>query len=174
MPESNTPDSKPPDASNREIGVSNQTQREIPLENIRRAIALVLDEIKLQRCQISVAVVDDPTMHDLNRRYLEHDYPTDVLSFPLERDLSAGVLVGEIVVSIDTAQSNADDYQWPLEHELLLYVIHGCLHLIGYDDHDVDDQQRMRQAESRVLRALGLSPGNGSDTSDHLNRQEQK
>lgn len=174
MPESNTPDSKPPDVSNREIDVSNQTQREIPLENMRRAIALVLDEIKLQRCQISVAVVDDPTMHDLNRRYLEHDFPTDVLSFPLERDLAAGVLVGEIVVSIDTAETNARDYQWPLENELLLYVIHGCLHLIGYDDHDVDDQQRMRDAESRVLGAMGLSTENHSGSADHLNRQGQK
>ena len=82
--------------------------------------------------RISVAVVDDATIAVLNRQFLRHEGPTDVLSFLLEQDEDG--LEGEVVVSAETARRTAPRFGWSEGEELLLYVIHGTLHLAGYDD----------------------------------------
>jgi probable rRNA maturation factor len=99
--------------------------------------------------EVSVAIVSDAEIHALNRRYLNHDYPTDVLSFLLERQ--ADRLQGEIIVSIDTARDRCREFGWPASYELTLYVIHGALHLVGYDDSSAEDRDRMRQREAHYL-----------------------
>lgn len=103
---------------------------------------------------VSVAVVDDPEMHELNRRHLDHDYPTDVLSFVFERNPPS--IVGEIVVSAETAKRESRQYGWSPQNELVLYLVHGALHLIGYDDKSPADRQEMRQREAYWLEQLGL------------------
>jgi probable rRNA maturation factor len=120
----------------------------------RTAIGSILDEAGVRRGSVSVAVVDDSVIHELNRRYLEHDYPTDVLSFLLER--KGDLLEGEVIVSAATARRTAQRLGWPAEHELLLYVVHGALHLAGYDDLDPESKARMRQQERRVLAGVGI------------------
>jgi probable rRNA maturation factor len=104
--------------------------------------------------QLSIAIVDDATIHELNRRYLEHDYPTDVLSFTLERDNEH--LEGEVIASAETAARSAADYGWSADDELLLYVVHGTLHLVGHDDGTPDERAVMRRLERRYLASFGL------------------
>ena len=104
---------------------------------------------------VSIAVVDDPTIHELNRQYLQHDYPTDVLSFPLEQ--TDDRLEGEVVVSADTAAQQAEEVGWPAADELLLYVIHGTLHLVGHRDKEADDVVAMRRAERHYLKQAGIT-----------------
>lgn len=131
--------------------------------------ALVIDEPRLRTLataiaadagytegNLSLAVVDDPTMHELNRRHLDHDYPTDVLSFVLTDEPPR--LEGEVIVSSDTAITNAADYGWPAAEELLLYVIHGVLHLVGHRDKADDEVVAMRAAEAQYLRLAGIDP----------------
>jgi probable rRNA maturation factor len=118
------------------------------------AVRAVLAGSDYQSANISIAVVDDPTIHELNNQYLEHDFPTDVLSFVL--DDSANALDGEVIVSADTAIREAGTAGWSAEDELLLYVIHGTLHLIGHDDHEPSDQAEMVAAEASCLKQLGL------------------
>ena len=120
----------------------------------RGVITSILNDAGVRRGSISVAVVDDPIIHELNRRYLEHDYPTDVLSFVLERE--GDLLDGEVVVSADTARRTAARLGWPAEHELLLYIVHGTLHLAGYDDLAPESKSQMRQQERRVLGDIGI------------------
>jgi probable rRNA maturation factor len=86
---------------------------------------------------------------------LNHDYPTDVLSFLLERNDNR--LEGEIIVSADTALSAAPRYGWSAGDELLLYVIHGALHLVGYDDQTPEAQAEMRRHEAAILARFGKS-----------------
>lgn len=108
-----------------------------------------------------MAVVDDATIHELNRRYLDHDYPTDVLSFFVDFVENHPVgehIEGEIVVSADTARATAKQVGWKAHHELLLYIVHGMLHLVGYEDHNRRAAREMRQKEREVLAALGLPP----------------
>ena len=104
---------------------------------------------------LSFAVLDDRRMRELNRRTLAHDHPTDVLSFPLA---SEPVLMGEVVLSADTARREALRRGHPPYHEVLLYAVHGVLHLLGHDDHDPARRRRMRAAERRALAALGVGP----------------
>ena len=105
---------------------------------------------------ISIAVVDDPTIHELNHKYLDHDWPTDVLSFVLQEDERH--LEGEIIISADTAEAAAAEFGWPAAAEQLLYVIHGTLHLVGYRDKTPSEIQAMRAAEAKYLRKFGLEP----------------
>jgi probable rRNA maturation factor len=113
----------------------------------------VLRDSKFTSATISLAVVDDETIHELNRRYLAHDWPTDVLSFVL--DERAGHLEGEIVISADTAASSAAEIGWSPAAEQLLYIIHGALHLVGYDDKTAAGADEMRAAEEGYLRRFG-------------------
>jgi probable rRNA maturation factor len=95
-------------------------------------------------------------MRELNRQFLEHDYATDVLSFVLES--SPDGLEGEIVISADTAAAAAGKYGWRPHDELLLYSIHGALHLAGWDDADEEQAAAMRLRERHYLASFGLLP----------------
>ncbi len=140
-----------------QIDITNEQSR-LPVDEdrLRRAISSVFAAAECHSGAVSVAVVDDPKIHELNRRFLQHDYPTDVLSFVLEE--SPGAIEGEIIVSADTAATTAADYDWRAEDELLLYVVHGALHLVGYDDKSPDDAAEMRQLEAQHLTEFGLQP----------------
>lgn len=123
---------------------------------IRQAVLRILAEEGVNSGQISVALVDDHTIHEINRRHLQHDYPTDVISFVL--DSHDGYLDGEVVASADTANAVAKDLGWPAQNELLLYVVHGTLHLVGYDDLSDSDRDEMRTRERKYLAHFGLVP----------------
>lgn len=105
--------------------------------------------------EISLAFVDNPTIHTLNKRYLDHDEPTDVLSFPLS-DPSAKKLSGELVLGVEVAKVQAEERGHDVQVELALYVIHGLLHLCGYDDTTDAAATEMRQRERHYLHALDL------------------
>ncbi|HVA45706.1 MAG TPA: rRNA maturation RNase YbeY [Pirellulales bacterium] len=137
-----------------QIAITNeQDGLTIDAARLRAAVAGVLSGEGIAEGEISLAVVDDPTIHALNRRWLDHDEPTDVLSFVLEQ--ADGYLDGEIIVSADTARARAEEFGWSAAEELLLYVIHGALHLAGYDDKDPADREVMRERERHYLRVQG-------------------
>ncbi len=126
-------------------------------DRLKAAAEQVLTASGVRAGEISIAIVTDERMHELNRQYLAHDYPTDVLSFVLDRDEPAGRLDGEIIVSGDFAAREAERYGWTTDDELLLYVIHGCLHLAGHDDQAPEGRDAMRAAETRHLAQFGLT-----------------
>jgi probable rRNA maturation factor len=131
-----------------------QSQHEIDCEQLRAAVLGVVDEAEIGTGEVSLAIVDDETIHSLNVQYLQHDYPTDVISFVLEQ--AAGHLEGEVIVSADMAATVAQEYGWPAQDELLLYVIHGTLHLVGYDDKDPQKKIEMQTAERRHLQRFSI------------------
>jgi probable rRNA maturation factor len=128
---------------------------------LRRAITAVLVANQVGRAAISLAIVGDREIQELNRRFLLHDCPTDVLSFVFDRDKH--YVEGEVVASAETAVREARTYGWGWADELILYVIHGTLHLVGYDDHDPQARRRMRKQEAQILSELGWQPGCRSD-----------
>jgi probable rRNA maturation factor len=141
-----------------EVEVANrQHSLAIDADRLVEAVRGVLREAGVATGSVSIAVVDDREIHALNRRHLDHDYPTDVLSFLLDR--KGDDLEGEIIVSADTALTAAPRYGWSAGDELLLYVIHGALHLVGYDDQTPEAQAEMRRQEAAVLARLGLVVG---------------
>lgn len=107
---------------------------------------------------LSVVLTDHATVHALNARYLDHDYETDVLSFSLAAPEDAPgddacLLDGEVYVDLDTAAERHAEFDVPFELEVFRYVVHGVLHLAGYNDATEAGQRRMRDLEDRYLRA---------------------
>lgn len=140
-----------------EIELNNeQTTHKIDKKRLIKAAQAILKGEGVTSASISLAVVDDPTIHDLNRRFLQHDYPTDVLSFVLDR--TDDHLEGEVIVSADTAAELSAEYDWSPTDELLLYVIHGMLHLVGFDDKSPTKRRAMRAKEREYLAHFDLEP----------------
>jgi probable rRNA maturation factor len=131
-----------------------QTALAFDAVRIKELAERILREAGVGSGSLSIAVVDDPTIQQLNRQFLEHDYPTDALSFLLEREQDH--LEGEVIVSADTAVRVAAELGWPAEDELLLYVVHATLHLVGHDDATDELRTAMRNEERRYLAALGI------------------
>src|SRR6516164_3024777 len=121
--------------------------------HMRQTVRTVLAGEDVADYEISLAFVDNPTIHRLNQRYLQHDEPTDVLSFPLS-EANAARLAGELVIGAEVAQAQAAERGHDVQAELALYVIHGLLHLCGYDDHDEAGAAQMRERERHYLRQL--------------------
>jgi probable rRNA maturation factor len=116
---------------------------------IRRAVRAILNDAGIREAQISIAVVDDATIAELHQQFLADPEPTDVLSFVLES--SDGYLEGEVVASADTARTAAPRFRQTPENELLRYIIHGTLHLVGHDDTTPRKRAVMRKHEDAYL-----------------------
>jgi probable rRNA maturation factor len=113
--------------------------------------------------EISLMFVDDEQIQEMNRDYRQMDRSTDVLSFALCEDTTEPEfhneedhLLGDIVISLETAKRQAEEYGHSLEREVAYLATHGCLHLLGYDHLTEDEQKEMRLKEEEVLNQIGL------------------
>jgi probable rRNA maturation factor len=102
---------------------------------------------------LSIALVDDEAIAAINEQYLQHLGPTDVISFPLfdPADCDPEPILGEVIVSLETACREAPSFKREARDEALLYLVHGMLHLLGYDDHEDQDRQRMSERQEQLL-----------------------
>jgi probable rRNA maturation factor len=132
---------------------SPQEAVEIDRGRLRDVARTVLEGEGVTDGEVSLAFVDNPTIHRLNKQYLGHDEPTDVLSFPLGEKKKFG---GELVIGAEVARDQAGQRGHDVQAELALYVIHGLLHLCGYDDGTPRDAAAMRERERHYLQQLGL------------------
>ena len=129
---------------------------EVDRGRMREVVRAVLAGENVADYEISLAFVDNPTIHRLNQRYLQHDEPTDVLSFPLSEP-NARKLAGELVLGVEVARDQAAERGHDVSTELALYVIHGLLHLCGYDDKSPGPETEMCARERHYLASLGLA-----------------
>ena len=113
-----------------------------------------------QACEygVSLAILDDEQIRGFNRDFLGHDRPTDCLSFPLLAAEDQEPVLGEVLVSAQTAAREAAARGRTVEAELALYVVHGLLHLLGFDDQEEADTVAMQARERELLAELGF-PG---------------
>ena len=111
--------------------------------------------------EISLTLCRDEEIHQLNKQWRSVDAPTDVLSFPLleseevEADPDEEILLGDIVISLERAAAQAQDFGHSVERELLYLFVHGVLHLLGYDHLEESEQVEMRAVEESLLTAVG-------------------
>lgn len=118
--------------------------------------------------EVDITIVDDEEIHQLNRDYRNVDRPTDVLSFALDEDdedepeLLEGQLhlLGDIIISAETATRQAEEFGHGLEREIVYLAVHGLLHLLGYDHMVEEDKAVMRAKEEEALRAINLAEEN--------------
>lgn len=115
----------------------------------------VLAAQDIENAYLSIAFVDNRTVHKINRQFLAHDYPTDVITFPLSAadgpNFVADGIQGEIVISGEYAVEACTSFEWSAQIEAGLYLVHGILHLCGFDDHEKADAARMRRRQRKLL-----------------------
>jgi probable rRNA maturation factor len=139
------------------LEVSFQT-RPCPLEatEVARAVEAALEHGGRPGLAVGVVLADDELMVRLHAEHLDDPSTTDVITFDLgEDDLAPGELAAELYVGVEEAQRVASERGVRWQRELALYVVHGVLHLCGFDDHDEADSAAMRVAERAVMDALG-------------------
>ena len=124
--------------------------KQISLDWIRRVGEIVVggENWKIAG-SLSIIIVDNTKIQDLNSRFLRRNRPTDVIAFPLGEE--GGDVWGEVYVSEEQAAKQASVYRVSFEEELARLVIHGILHLLGYDDGDVSQREKMREREDHYL-----------------------
>jgi probable rRNA maturation factor len=134
----------------------------LPVEKfiLVRAAQLVLEMSKAaDKSDLGIVIGNDALLHRLNLKYRQVDSPTDVLSFPsgeVDPDTS-DIYLGDILISLPRAQDQASTEDHPVADELQLLVVHGTLHLLGYDHVDIEEKKRMQVAQDNILSQLGLN-----------------
>lgn len=131
-----------------------QKHYQIKKSKIKGAVEEVLGK-EGKDANLSLAFVDNNEIKKLNKRYFDSDEVTDVIAFPLSNQKN--VISGEIIVSVETAVDTAGKGRIDIEGEILLYIVHGLLHLLGYRDDNREDSKVMHDKESRILKNLGYN-----------------
>lgn len=145
-------------------------QEEVPLDGdlealVERVVRSVLEQEGCREgAEVSLVFTDDSYIRELNRNYRGVDSPTDVLSFALDEgepmpDAGEEDLLGDVVISLQAALRQGEEYGHGIRREVAYLTAHGVLHLLGYDHQDEESRAVMREKEEAALAALGLERG---------------
>jgi probable rRNA maturation factor len=146
-----------------EFQVNLETELMLPVDRLQRAVEWVLDQHDVSpQTGLSVVFADDTEIRRLNQQFRAVDAPTDVLSFPADEPLipeeeEIEPYLGDLVLAIPYIQRQAQAEQHALDDELVLAVVHGTLHLLGYDHDTVSNQAEMWAIQSEALGVMGVS-----------------
>ena len=126
--------------------------KKFPSGSLKRIAGAVLKLLKQDSAELSIALIGNAEMRKLNAQYRKKDYATDVLSFPAAEGLQ---LLGDVVISVDKAKEQAGERSRTLEQEMITLLIHGIVHLLGYDhERSAQDARLMSRLEKQVYRGL--------------------
>lgn len=158
-----------------DIAIFDETERvnDEHLKLIETIIIAAAKELKLKdNFEVSVTVVDNERIHEINREYRSIDRPTDVISFAIEdndeedfeiffdemmeEDLELPRLLGDLFISIDKAKEQAEEFGHSFERELGFLTVHGFLHLNGYDHQTEEEEKEMSALQDKILEENGL------------------
>lgn len=152
-----------------QIELSNQQEKLSLTQEMEDRIVEVLEEAARvhevdDMTEVSLMFTDDETIHEMNREYRGIDRPTDVLSFALEEGEEEEIyggpeenLLGDIIISVEMAVRQAEEYGHSVEREMAFLALHGMLHLLGYDHMEEEERQEMRAQEEAILASLGIT-----------------
>ena len=126
------------------------------MKKVKEWAQKILKQLGLERKELSILLVDDEEIKRLNSQYLGRKRPTNVIAFPMDGPNEH--LLGDIVISTETAQREAEKLNLPFEEHLARLLIHGILHLLGYEDQTKSQYRKMRQKEEELLQYLFSKP----------------
>jgi rRNA maturation RNase YbeY len=128
---------------------------DIDSTDINKKIGMVMSHLDCLNEEVSILLTDDADIQKLNQQFRDIDQPTDVLSFPqnAEEDppIPGEIILGDIAVSLDTAQAQAKEHDLTFEEEIILLLIHGILHLLGYDHEISEREEEKMRSKTREL-----------------------
>ena len=134
-----------------ELSIFNDSPlKRVPRSLMEQSVRLCMQQHHIQRATVSVVFINDSAMRKMNKQFLNHDYVTDIITFPLDEDL----VDGELYISVDTAARQALEYGVSTHNEILRLVVHGVLHLIGFDDATPALREEMHKQENIILEQL--------------------
>lgn len=146
--------------------ISNNSKEDLDLDQIEAMAYKTIEEVLrvedfTSYVEVSLTLVDKDEIHALNRDYRGVDRPTDVLSFPMDDEIFPGeedvdLILGDIVICLDIAKAQADEYGHSLDRELSYLICHSTLHLLGYDHMEEDEKAIMRGKEKEIMKNLGV------------------
>jgi probable rRNA maturation factor len=130
--------------------------RAFPAHQLKKIALKILHLLDQNQAELSVVLVDNAEIRKLNAKFRAKDYPTDVLSFPADDELPTGVrLLGDVVISVEKAKRQAKERRRSLNQEMAFLLIHGIVHLLGYDhERSVKEARIMESLEKRIYREL--------------------
>lgn len=126
----------------------------LSLIGLKRIIRSVLKQEKVTNAQLTFVLVSDHFLRRLNKKFTARDMDTDVLCFDISGDIKNGVLFGDVVVSVDSASRVSKSLRIPFKEELTRYLIHGILHLTGYDDTTVFKKKKMWKRQEELIKEV--------------------
>lgn len=132
------------------IEINNLTKQKIKNSSIKKFLVQALKILKIKK-YISLVFISSPAIKKLNKKYRQKNQVTDILSFA-----GADDYLGEIIISSKQAQKQAKRTQHSLDKEIKILIIHGLLHLMGYDHHQKKERERMIKKEKQVLKTLKI------------------
>lgn len=135
-----------------------QTSHEIPLPKVREKAQAILDVLGYPEAELSILIVDDPQIAEFNGQYLNRQGPTNVIAFPMREGDFPTIhpnILGDVVISVDTAEKEADDAGISMFQRFIQLLVHGILHLLGYDHVDSEkDAEKMTKKTNDLLLLL--------------------
>ena len=136
--------------------VSKNARGKVSRRELRNIALKVLELVQQDQTELSIALVDNRTIRALNAKFRNQDAPTDVLSFPADERVDSGIrLLGDVIISVEKAQQQANERKRSLHEEIVTLLVHGILHLIGYDhERSTSDARIMAGLEKKIYRAL--------------------
>ncbi len=133
----------------RNLTVSNKTKRKLKKTEIHHLVHLLKEELDFAIESLSINFLTEEQIIPINNSYLNHNYSTDIITFNYSGENYT--LDGEIFISLDDASFYANKYGVELNNEVLRLIIHGLLHLLGYDDKDVKEKRKMKRVENKLV-----------------------
>lgn len=131
----------------------NTVELKLDFDAISAWIEKIVSREILELGELTYIFCDDETILEVNQKFLNHDYYTDVITFDYTEE---NIISGDIYISLDTVKSNSELYNTTFLEELYRVIIHGVLHLCGYKDKSDKDEKLMRQKEDEALKMLYL------------------
>ena len=129
--------------------------KRIPSRSLQKIAQAILDAMGRTEAELSLALIGNAEMRRLNATYRKKDYPTDVLSFPIEGSPGIGALLGDVIISVDKAREQALERGCTEAEEIVTLLIHGIVHLLGYDhERSAKDARAMKRQENKIRRVL--------------------
>ncbi len=126
------------------------------IKDITRSV--LVDELDSSDYEISISFVDNEEIRSLNREYRNIDKTTDVLSFPMDQDFDIPgiVLLGDIIISLERAKEQAEEFSHSFEREIFYLLVHSLYHLLGYDHIEMEEEKEMRKKEKSMMKKLKI------------------
>ena len=135
-----------------------QEAHPVALDRVRQKAQDILDVLGCPEKELSIVLLDDPQIAELNRTYLKREGPTNVIAFPMQEGEYADIspdLLGDVAISLDTAQKESQLAGTDMQTRTIELLLHGVLHLLGYDhEHDEDEARIMEEKSAEVLKCI--------------------